>query len=444
LFEVPLSGEHPIRDPGELVCPRRPLVDIAVSAVKALPRLASRWGIPLASAAFAVFLASMASAKGNKPQQRHAAPAATPASTRHGAPRTQRPAAATHAQPGHGAPAGHAATSRTRHGAQHGHGGAWSSQDLFWHRDRWGPQGSNVVEGSLPAPVPGGMCPADMAMIESRYCVDRYEASLVAVEPNGNETLWSPFSALQEGVRVRARSVSGVYPQAYISGAQAQQACAGSGKRLCNPSEWRQACGGPHKTVWTYGATHVAGACNDHGRSPMLHFYPQVAESWNLVGMPEMNDERLNQWDGTLMKTGESPDCTNEYGVYDMVGNLHEWTADPNGTFQGGWYLDTHENGDGCGYRTTAHEFTYHDYSTGFRCCADVVPPGAAPGANAPLTGAPASPAAATTATAPSAPAADPPAPRPVDDTLAPQAVPTATQHAPNPRHPEDDDPYSL
>ena len=44
----------------------------------------------------------------------------------------------------------------------------------------------------------------------------------------------------------------------------------------------------------------------------------------------------------------------NGYGVYDMVGNLHEWTNDPNGTFQGGYYLDTHKNGDGCSYRTVA------------------------------------------------------------------------------------------
>ena len=63
--------------------------------------------------------------------------------------------------------------------------------------------------------------------------------------------------------------------------------------------------------------------------------------------------------------------CTNDYGVYDMVGNLHEWTSDPNGTFQGGYYLDTHINGDGCGYRTTFHPMSYCDYSTGFRCCAD-------------------------------------------------------------------------
>ena len=54
-----------------------------------------------------------------------------------------------------------------------------------------------------------------------------------------------------------------------------------------------------------------------------------------------------------------------------MVGNVHEWTADPAGTFRGGYYLDTRINGEGCDYRTVAHEPTYHDYSTGFRCCAN-------------------------------------------------------------------------
>ena len=54
-----------------------------------------------------------------------------------------------------------------------------------------------------------------------------------------------------------------------------------------------------------------------------------------------------------------------------MMGNLHEWTSDPAGTFRGGFYVDTVINGDGCLYRTTAHDVSYHDYSTGFRCCAD-------------------------------------------------------------------------
>jgi sulfatase modifying factor 1 len=84
-----------------------------------------------------------------------------------------------------------------------------------------------------------------------------------------------------------------------------------------------------------------------------------------------MNQPIINQLPNTLLPTGERAECTNGYGVYDMVGNLHEWVDDPDGTFRGGYYMDTTKNGDGCSYRTTAHDFTYHDYSTGFRCCMD-------------------------------------------------------------------------
>jgi hypothetical protein len=61
-----------------------------------------------------------------------------------------------------------------------------------------------------------------------------------------------------------------------------------------------------------------------------------------------------------------------------MVGNLHEWVMSPRPTFRGGYYQDTTGNGDGCAYRTTAHMASYHDYSTGFRCCADFLPPATA------------------------------------------------------------------
>ncbi len=92
----------------------------------------------------------------------------------------------------------------------------------------------------------------------------------------------------------------------------------------------------------------------------------------------KLNDPRLGQVEGALAKTGDHPGCENPYGLYDMVGNLHEWVATspslPNGTFAGGYYLDTSQNGDGCNYRTVAHAHDYHDYSTGFRCCADTLP----------------------------------------------------------------------
>ena len=69
-------------------------------------------------------------------------------------------------------------------------------------------------------------------------------------------------------------------------------------------------------------------------------------------------------------ETGANPGCVSEDGVFDMMGNLHEWTADPAGTFRGGFFVDTKINGEGCLYRTTAHNTLHWDYSTGFRCCA--------------------------------------------------------------------------
>jgi formylglycine-generating enzyme len=233
----------------------------------------------------------------------------------------------------------------------------------------------DVVEGQIGQAMPGAVCPAEMANVDDRFCIDRWEGSLVEVLQDGRELPWPPFGTVEGGHSLRAVSVPNVYPQAYISGAQAARACAASGKRLCAPVEWRKACMGPKQATFGYGTDRVAGRCNDAGYSPMLRLYPQVSTSWTLVGMTEMNDARLNQLDQTLAPTGSHDQCTNDYGVFDMVGNLHEWTNDPNGTFQGGYYLDTHKNGDGCTYRTVAHEFTYHDYSTGFRCCASPVAP---------------------------------------------------------------------
>ena len=224
--------------------------------------------------------------------------------------------------------------------------------------------------------MPGAVCPPEMANIDDRFCIDRWEDSLVEMMADGREVPWPPFGPLEEGHSLRAVSVPNVYPQAYISGAQAARACAAAGKRLCAPVEWRKACMGPKEQKFGYGNDRAHGPLQRRrATAPCCASTRRWPSSWTLVGMTEMNDPRLNQLDQTLAPTGSHDQCTNDYGVFDMVGNLHEWTNDPNGTFQGGYYLDTHKNGDGCSYRTVAHEFTYHDYSTGFRCCASPVAP---------------------------------------------------------------------
>ena len=241
-----------------------------------------------------------------------------------------------------------------------------------------------LAPGDRPLPT-NGLCPADMASVDDLYCVDRYEASLLEILPNGEERQWSPFLPVDDGkeghgahanIVTRAVSEPGVVPQAYISEMQAKEACTRSGKRLCRAAEWRRACMGPTKSTYGYGNSDEPKRCNDHGRSPIGTLFGLSGESSAraLWTWPKMNDPQLNQLPGTLAKTGSFEDCVNGYGIHDRVGNLHEWVDDPEGTFLGGYYQDTHQNGDGCQYRTMAHAAWYHDYSTGFRCCADVAP----------------------------------------------------------------------
>jgi len=225
-----------------------------------------------------------------------------------------------------------------------------------------------VAEGALP-PVRGGACPSEMASVGGRFCVDRWEGSLLVRTEGGGMEPWPHNQPpMPERVYV-ARSAPGVFPQGYVSGAQAEAACKAASKRLCQPVEWRAACGGSQGHAYPYGPKRSPGKCKDSGVAPMMTLHAETMKrGW---GMSELNDPRNSALDGTVAKTGSFPGCVTDQGAFDMVGNLHEWTADPNGTFQGGYWLDTSQHGEGCAYRTIAHGFGYHDYSTGFRCCKD-------------------------------------------------------------------------
>jgi hypothetical protein len=214
-----------------------------------------------------------------------------------------------------------------------------------------------------------GACPDAMVSVGGKFCIDAFEASVDVVSASG-KTLrrHSPYSTLESGARIAARSRRGVVPQAYLSQKEAASACEAVGKRLCSDTEWVLACKGRTPSVYPYGDEHVDGRCNDKGVSPLRKLHGK-ADGLEVFGMEAMNDSRLNQIAGTVAKTGKFGKCRSSYGAYDMVGNLHEWTSDPDGTFRGGYYLDNKIHGDGCSYVTTGHDTKYHDYSIGFRCC---------------------------------------------------------------------------
>ncbi len=138
--------------------------------------------------------------------------------------------------------------------------------------------------------------------------------------------------------------------------------------------------------------------------SGKAHVLPQLfgfdPKRWEYE--KHFNSPLLDQQEGYLEKTGALRGCVSDEGVLDLIGNLHEWVSgsvtesfidqldtEPvdrhdqhwhsgNGIFMGGFYSTGSQLGPGCYFTTVAHEPGYHDYSTGFRCCADAPPDPAA------------------------------------------------------------------
>jgi formylglycine-generating enzyme len=263
------------------------------------------------------------------------------------------------------------------------------------------PDGGDVVQsGAAPAllpglPPPSTRCPSEMVDIRGRFCIDRYEATLVDQKagrrlspyyhPTRAQTAasfkdWSrrapvqglsapppPDFQLSEDFEPRAESLPSVTPSGYLSGNLADLACRNAGKRLCTSEEWVLACRGEGGHKFPYGDHYEDGRCNVfrethpaqvlHGDMSTGHLDPRL----NLVEAPS----------GPLLrKTGATTTCKSAWGgdaVFDMVGNLDEWVNAPVGAFLGGFY--SRSTREGCDAKVSSHPRAYFDYSLGTRCC---------------------------------------------------------------------------
>lgn len=217
-------------------------------------------------------------------------------------------------------------------------------------------------------------CPPEMALLSYggvHICMDRYEAAVVRVLPDGHEESW-PFNRPVDGLPVRAIVRPGIKPQAYISAAQASAACLRAGKRLCTEKEWLAACQGPDGYTFPYGRMYTQGACNEgRAKSPVHDCF---GNDDSVFTYEHMNDPCCDDQPNTVTPGGAFPTCQSTAGIYDLHGNLHEWVdamgGPGKGVLKGGFFVDAWLGGPGCLYRTAAHAKNYHDYSTGFRCCA--------------------------------------------------------------------------
>jgi hypothetical protein len=164
-------------------------------------------------------------------------------------------------------------------------------------------------------------CPQGMEFVrvgETRYCIDKYEW------PNRK----------------------GAVPRSFISLYQAMDSCVSAGKHLCTSDEWSLACTGPYGWKYPYGAAYEPHACNTQ--------------------------------DTAVRPSGKKVECRGYFDVYDMAGNLAEWTntkSDRNPQFynvKGGFW----ESGPRSGCFDTRYSYYPQNRHNpvGFRCCKEARP----------------------------------------------------------------------
>ena len=177
------------------------------------------------------------------------------------------------------------------------------------------------------------------------FWIDKYEAKI-----NGSS----------------ASSASGVDPQVNVNYAAAKAACEAASKRICTFREWKAACRGPKDRFVAFQDTY---------NSPLA-----------VIDVCDV-DRTTNNTPGSLpSKTGSHAQCKTEgIELYDMIGNLSEWTFDNDRSVpvSAGVAFYQAASNSSCDTKLSNTPGSLADVDPanestdiGFRCCADQ-PPGA-------------------------------------------------------------------
>jgi len=179
---------------------------------------------------------------------------------------------------------------------------------------------------------------ASLGTMPMAFCIDRYEY------PN----------------------VKGQFPWIYVSWTEASELCGELGKRLCSENEWTFACEGEEALPYPYGYVRSEDACVID--RPWRRYDERAFRDRSSVAMM-LELDRL--WQGEA--SGSRPACRSPLGVYDLTGNVDEWTRSTStqgyvSVLKGGYWAQVRSR---CRASTRAHDASFAFYQQGFRCCGE-------------------------------------------------------------------------
>ncbi len=178
---------------------------------------------------------------------------------------------------------------------------------------------------------------ADLPTKTMRFCMDRFEY------PNRK----------------------GENPIVMVTWYEAKNSCRAQGKRLCSEDEWTFACEGEEAQPYPTGYTRDTSEC------VMDEPWDMPAEGSLLPRQaPRAGREVARLWHAEA--SGGERSCKSPFGVYDMTGNIDEWTrssqAGRPSILKGGYFGPVRTR---CRPSTRAHGEGHVYYQQGFRCCAN-------------------------------------------------------------------------
>ncbi|MFO0666223.1 MAG: SUMF1/EgtB/PvdO family nonheme iron enzyme [Polyangiaceae bacterium] len=164
-------------------------------------------------------------------------------------------------------------------------------------------------------------------------------------------------------------NVKGQNPIVMVTWYEARDSCKAQGKRLCTETEWTFACEGEEATPYPTGYSRDPKHC-------------VIDEPWGMPKegslLPRDSEHAMLEvdrlWHGE--PSGGERSCASPFGVYDMTGNVDEWTrsaipGERPSVLKGGYFGPVRTR---CRPATKAHGEGHVYYQQGFRCCANDAP----------------------------------------------------------------------
>jgi len=254
------------------------------------------------------------------------------------------------------------------------------------------PVGMVQVSGAMKRePDPNPYSPNRIATMQLTTCVDWISKDYPERCRQFDRDKWIAIAAEIDSKpmsycidRFEYPNLAGQYPIIFVSWYEAVELCRGHDKRLCTEDEWTFACEGEEARPYPYG--------DGYRRDPEQCITDRPWVAYNERAMvPRDGDaaeaEMDRLWGGHA--SGAQPRCRSPFGVYDMTGNVDEWTrsvreGERPSILKGGYWGPVRTR---CRPATRSHDQNHMFYQQGFRCCADVGMGGGAARDNQPDVG---------------------------------------------------------